>query len=100
MAVNLDSLVHLTQSLVTPMLERVEGRIITIASMLSYFGGLNASAYAASKGAVTQLTKSVANEWAGHGVAVNAVAPGYIATERSEERRVGKECRAREAPYE
>lgn len=81
MAVNLDAVVHLTQALGTPMLERGEGRIITIASMLSYFGGLNASAYAASKGAVTQLTKSVLNEWAGHGVAVNAVAPGYIATE-------------------
>lgn len=81
MAVNLDAVVHLTQAFGIPMLERGQGRIVTIASMLSYFGGLNASAYAASKGAVAQLTKSVANEWAGRGVAVNAVAPGYIATE-------------------
>lgn len=81
MAVNLDAVVHLTQAFGTRMLEQGQGHIINIASMLSYFGGLNASAYAASKGAVSQLTKSVANEWAGRGVAVNAVAPGFIATE-------------------
>ncbi|WP_114856040.1 SDR family oxidoreductase [Brachybacterium sp. YJGR34] len=81
MQVNLDAVVQLTQELGRPMLERGHGRIITVASMLSFFGGLNASAYAASKGAVAQLTKSVANEWAGRGVAVNAVAPGFIATE-------------------
>ncbi|MFC7457764.1 SDR family oxidoreductase [Brachybacterium sp. GCM10030267] len=81
MNVNLDAVVQLTQELGRPMLERGRGRIINIASMLSFFGGLNASAYAASKGAVAQFTKSVANEWAGRGVAVNAVAPGFIATE-------------------
>ncbi|MGO2585317.1 MAG: SDR family oxidoreductase, partial [Brachybacterium tyrofermentans] len=64
-----------------PMLDRGSGRIVNIASMLSFFGGVQASAYAASKGAVAQFTKSVANEWAGRGVAVNAIAPGYIATE-------------------
>lgn len=81
MAVNLDAVVQLSQTFGRPMLERGDGRIVNIASMLSFFGGLNASAYAASKGAVAQVTKSVANEWAGRGVAVNAVAPGYIATE-------------------
>lgn len=81
MTVNLEAVVQLTQELGRPMLERGQGRIINIASMLSFFGGLDASAYAASKGAVGQFTKSVANEWAGRGVAVNAVAPGYVATE-------------------
>lgn len=81
MSINLDAVVHLTQAFGRPMLERGHGRIVNIASMLSFFGGVKASAYAASKGAVAQFTKSVANEWAGRGVAVNAVAPGYIATE-------------------
>lgn len=81
MQVNLDAVVQLTQLFGRPMLERGSGRIISVASMLSFFGGLNASAYAASKGAVAQLTKSVANEWAGRGVAVTAVAPGFIATD-------------------
>lgn len=81
MAVNLEAVVQLTQEFGRPMLARGHGRIVSLASMLSYFGGVNASAYAASKGAVAQFTKSVANEWAGRGVAVNAVAPGYIATE-------------------
>lgn len=81
MELNVDALAALTQQLGRPMLERGHGRIVNIASMLSFFGGYTASAYAASKGAVAQLTKSVANEWAGRGVAVNAVAPGYIATE-------------------
>ncbi|KAI1391840.1 NAD(P)-binding protein [Hypoxylon trugodes] len=57
------------------------GSIINFASLLSFQGGLNVPAYAASKGAVTQLTKSFANSWAKRGVNVNAIAPGYIATE-------------------
>ena len=81
MQVNLEAVVHLTQALGRPMLERGHGRIISIASMLSFFGGIHTTAYSASKGGVAQLTKAVANEWAGRGVAVNAVAPGYIATE-------------------
>lgn len=81
MTINLEAAVHLTQAVGRPMLARGHGHIVSIASMLSYFGGVNASAYAASKGAIAQFTKSVANEWAGRGVAVNAVAPGYIATE-------------------
>jgi 2-deoxy-D-gluconate 3-dehydrogenase len=62
------------------MIARKRGKIITIASMLSFQGGFNASAYAASKGGVGQLTKALSNEWAPYGVNVNALAPGYIKT--------------------
>lgn len=57
------------------------GAIINIASLLTYQGGLTVPAYAASKGGVGQLTKALSNEWASKGIAVNAIAPGYIATE-------------------
>lgn len=57
------------------------GKIINIASMLSFFGGYTVPAYAASKGAVAQLTKALCNEWAQKGIQVNALAPGYMATE-------------------
>ncbi len=57
------------------------GSIVNFASLLTFQGGLNVPAYAASKGAVAQLTKSLANSWTARGVTVNAVAPGYIATE-------------------
>ncbi len=57
------------------------GSIVNLASLLSFQGGLTVPAYAASKGAVAQLTKSLANEWTARGVAVNAIAPGYINTD-------------------
>ncbi|KKA28504.1 hypothetical protein TD95_002886 [Thielaviopsis punctulata] len=60
------------------------GSIINLASLLTFQGGLTVPAYAASKGAVGQLTKSLANEWTGRGVTVNAIAPGYIATDMNE----------------
>ena len=66
------------------MLERGWGRIVNVASLLSFQGGIRVPAYAASKGAVAQLTKALCNEWAGRGVAVNAVAPGYVDTDMNE----------------
>jgi 2-deoxy-D-gluconate 3-dehydrogenase len=63
------------------MLERGFGKIINIASLLSFQGGITVPAYAAAKGCVAQLTKALANEWAARGVQVNAISPGYMATE-------------------
>jgi 2-dehydro-3-deoxy-D-gluconate 5-dehydrogenase len=57
------------------------GRIINIASLLTFQGGINVPAYAASKGGVAQLTKALSNQWAGKGINVNAIAPGYIDTD-------------------
>lgn len=57
------------------------GSIINIASVLSFQGGLTVPAYAASKGGIAQLTKALSNEWAAHGITVNAIAPGYVATD-------------------
>lgn len=82
--VNLRAVFQLAQQFGRPMLERGDGAIVNLASLLSFQGGLNVPAYAASKGAVAQLTKALANEWAGQGVRVNAVAPGYMATEMNE----------------
>ncbi len=78
--VNLTSVFELCQLAGRPMLARGRGKIILIASMLSYSGGLTVPAYAASKGGIAQLTKALANEWAGRGVNVNAIAPGYFDT--------------------
>src|SRR5580658_9416841 len=63
------------------MLERGSGKIIFTASLLSFQGGITVPAYAAAKGGVAQLTKALANEWAGRNVQVNAIEPGYIATD-------------------
>ncbi|MCC2307464.1 SDR family oxidoreductase [Cellulomonas chengniuliangii] len=79
--VNLRSVFQLCQIFGRPMLERGEGKIVNLASLLSFQGGLTVPAYAASKGGVAQLTKALCNEWSGKGVNVNAVAPGYMATE-------------------
>jgi 2-deoxy-D-gluconate 3-dehydrogenase len=66
------------------MLERGRGgKIINIASLLSFQGGITVPAYAASKGGVAQLTKAFANEWARHGINVNAIAPGYMRTDNT-----------------
>lgn len=79
--VNLSAVFQLCQLAGRVMLRQGRGKIINMASMLSYFGGFTVPAYAASKGAVAQLTKALTNEWAARGVCVNAIAPGYMATE-------------------
>jgi 2-deoxy-D-gluconate 3-dehydrogenase len=66
------------------MIERGSGKIIFTASLLTFQGGINVPGYAASKGGIGQLTKALANEWASKGVQVNAIAPGYIATDNTE----------------
>ena len=79
--VNLKSVWLLSQQVGRGMIQRGSGKIINIASLLSFSGGIRASAYAASKGGVAQLTKALANEWASKDVNVNAIAPGYIKTD-------------------
>lgn len=79
--INLRAVFQLCQLFGRPMLERGEGKVVNMASLLSFQGGLTVPAYAASKGAVAQLTKALCNEWSSKGVNVNAVAPGYMATE-------------------
>jgi 2-deoxy-D-gluconate 3-dehydrogenase len=81
--VNLSSLFFLTQQVGAAMVARGSGKIINIASLLSFQGGLRVAAYAAAKHAVAGLTRALANEWAPAGVQVNAVAPGYIATDNT-----------------
>lgn len=77
---NLTSLFALAQSLAGPMVERGRGKIVNIASLLSFQGGVRVVAYAASKHGVVGLTRAMANELAPSGVQVNAIAPGYIET--------------------
>lgn len=79
--VNLNAVFFLCQEVGRLMLAQGKGKIINIASLLSFQGGLTVPAYAASKGAVAQFTKSLSNEWASQGVNVNCIAPGYMATE-------------------
>ena len=81
--VNLTSVFSLSQLAGRHMIERKQGKILNIASLLSFQGGITVSAYAASKGGVAQLTKALANEWAGKGVNVNAIAPGYMRTDNT-----------------
>lgn len=82
--VNLSAVFRLTQHAGQHMLARGSGKIINIASLLSFQGGIFVPAYAAAKGGVVQLTKAFANEWAAKGVNVNAIAPGYMATDNTE----------------
>lgn len=79
--VNLRTVFILCQLAGCHMISNGGGKIINIASMLSFFGGYTVPAYAASKGGVAQLTKALSNEWASKGINVNAIAPGYMATE-------------------
>ena len=82
--VNLSSVFRLSQLAGREMISRGRGgKIINIASLLSFQGGITVPAYAASKGAVAQLTKALANEWAKQKINVNAIAPGYMRTDNT-----------------
>ena len=81
--VDLSSQFALTQLLARPMLARGSGKVIFTASMLSFQGGINVPGYAAAKSGIAGLTRALGNEWAAHGVSVNAIAPGYIATDNT-----------------
>jgi len=81
--VNLSAVFRLCRAAGKRMLAQGRGKIVNIASLLSFQGGITVPAYAASKGGVAQLTKALANEWAGKGVNVNAIAPGYIHTDNT-----------------
>jgi 2-deoxy-D-gluconate 3-dehydrogenase len=78
--INLDAQFIITRELGKRMIEQKYGKIVFTCSLLSFQGGINVPGYAASKGAVASLLKAFANEWAPHGITVNGVAPGYIAT--------------------
>lgn len=83
-SVNLDSQFILSREIGKKMIEAGAGKIIFTASLLTFQGGINVPGYAASKGAIGSLVKALANEWAGKGVNVNGIAPGYIATDNTE----------------
>jgi len=80
---NLHAQWRITRDIGRGMVERGAGKIIFIASLLTFQGGITVPGYAASKGAIGQLTKALANEWASRGVQVNAIAPGYVATDNT-----------------
>lgn len=84
---NLDGTFFLSRAIGAAMLGRGRGKIINIASLLAFQGGITVPAYTASKHAVAGLTKALANEWAGRGVQVNAIAPGYFATDNTQKLR-------------
>lgn len=84
LAINTSAVFQLSQGFGTHMVDRGHGKIVALASLLSFQGGMRVPAYAASKGAVAQLVKALSNEWAGRGVNVNAIAPGYVETEMNE----------------
>lgn len=81
--VNLNAQFILSRAFGKAMVDRGRGKIIFTASLLTFQGGITVPGYAASKGAIGQLTMALANEWASHGVNVNAIAPGYIATDNT-----------------
>jgi 2-deoxy-D-gluconate 3-dehydrogenase len=84
LAINLDSPFRLARAVGGRMLKAGSGKIIFTASLLTFQGGINVPGYAASKGAIGSVVKALANEWAGKGVNVNGIAPGYIATDNTE----------------
>ncbi|MDQ0936517.1 SDR family oxidoreductase [Streptomyces turgidiscabies] len=82
--VNLNAQFALTRAVGGAMVARGQGKVIFTASLLSYQGGITVPGYTAAKHGITGLTKALANEWAPHGVNVNAIAPGYIATDNTQ----------------
>ncbi|MCH8494196.1 MAG: 2-dehydro-3-deoxy-D-gluconate 5-dehydrogenase KduD [Balneolales bacterium] len=81
---NLNAVFHLCREFGSKMVDRNEGKIINIASLLSFSGGITVPSYTASKHAVAGLTKALANEWAASNIQVNAVAPGYFKTDNTQ----------------
>lgn len=84
MEVNLNAQFVMSREIGRDMVARGSGKIIFTASLLTFQGGITVPGYAASKGGIGQLAKALANEWASHGVNVNAIAPGYIATDNTQ----------------
>ena len=84
LSINLNAPFILAREIGKHMLQRGSGKIIFTCSLLSFQGGINVPGYAASKGALSSLLKALANEWAGKGINVNGIAPGYIATDNTE----------------
>jgi 2-deoxy-D-gluconate 3-dehydrogenase len=82
--VNLNAQFRICRAIGKYMISQGSGKIINIASLLSFSGGITVPAYAASKGGIAQLTKALANEWGAHGIQVNAIAPGYFETDNTQ----------------
>jgi 2-deoxy-D-gluconate 3-dehydrogenase len=87
MNINSKTVFFFCQAVAKDMMKRHSGKIINVASLLSFQGGITVPSYAASKGAVAQITKALANEWAQHGININAIAPGYMATNNTDQLR-------------
>lgn len=87
MDINLRAAWVLSRAVAAGMIERGSGKIVNIASMLSFQGGINVPGYTSSKHAILGLTRALANEWAKYGINVNAVAPGYVATDNTDQLR-------------
>jgi 2-deoxy-D-gluconate 3-dehydrogenase len=83
-SVNQKALFFMCQAAAREMMKQGKGKIVNIASLLSFQGGIIVPSYTASKSAVAGLTKALANEWAAHGINVNAIAPGYMATDMTD----------------
>jgi 2-deoxy-D-gluconate 3-dehydrogenase len=84
LSINAKTVFFLSQAAARDMVKRSYGKIISIASLLAFQGGINVPSYAAAKGAVAQITKSMANEWASKGITINAIAPGYMSTNNTQ----------------
>jgi 2-deoxy-D-gluconate 3-dehydrogenase len=88
LSINLDAPFILAREFAKPMLAKGTGKILFTCSLLSFQGGINVPGYAASKGALASLVRALSNEWAGKGINVNGIAPGYISTDNTEQLRL------------